>query len=84
MYGLALRDSRFDIALVSENGQPKMLHHLLQKSIGAGGKVALDSNYLICGSMKSRQIAANDVAEIPWDVLFFELRGPGRTLKLSQ
>jgi glyceraldehyde 3-phosphate dehydrogenase len=69
IYGLALRDSRFDIALVVENGQPKVLHHLLQKSIGAGAKVALDSNYLISGSMKSRLIAASDVAEIPWDAL---------------
>jgi hypothetical protein len=34
MYGLALRDSRFEIALVVGNGQPKMFHHLLQKSIG--------------------------------------------------
>lgn len=67
IYDLALRDSRFDIALVVENGHPKVLHHLLQKSIDANAEVALESNYLVSGGMMSRIMAANDVEKIPWD-----------------
>lgn len=69
IYRLALNDDRFDVVAISDIGQPKILQHLLNKSMGKGEKVRLESNYLIANGMESRLLPANHPTEIPWDVL---------------
>lgn len=73
LYGLAARDSRFDIVAVAEGGRPEVLHHLLQRSLPNGCNVGLSGNYLVCDRMKSRLITADHTAEIPWDALDVDL-----------
>lgn len=68
IYRLALADERFEVVAISDIGQPDILRHLLNKSMRHTATVRLESNYLICGDMKSRLMPANHPTEIPWDV----------------
>ena len=77
LYRLALEDERFDIVAVSDIGRADILHHLLARSLGRGGAVRLEGNYLIgkvagrCG--KTRLMQANRPAEVPWDLFGVDL-----------
>ena len=77
LYRLALEDGRFEIVAVSDIGQPDILHHLLTRSLGQGGGVQLQGNYLIGESKgrrrKTRLMQADRPAEMPWDVLGVDL-----------
>jgi len=68
IYRLALQDERFEVVAISDIGRPEILHHLLNKAMGKAAEIRLESNYLICGEMKSRLIPADHPTEIPWDV----------------
>lgn len=69
IYGLALQDSRYEIAAIAESGQPEVLHHLLQKSFASQEKITLNSNYFACNGMDSRLLTTEHTEEIPWDAL---------------
>ena len=68
IYRLAEQDERFDVVAISDIGQPQILCHLLNKSMGTRDRVRLESNYLVSGSMRSRLISADLPTEMPWDV----------------
>jgi len=68
IYRLAMDDERFEVVAISDIGQPEILQHLLNKSMGGGEKVQLETNHLVSGEMKSRLMPANHPTEIPWDV----------------
>ena len=68
IYELAVNDPRFEIVAVSDIGQPEILRHLLNKSMGNAPDVQLQSNFLVAGEMRSRLIPADHPTEIPWDV----------------
>ena len=81
IYRLALEDDRYEVVAVSDIGQPRILHHLLTKSLARQVPVRLDGNYLVseqagsgCGSdRKTRLLPAAKPAEIPWDVFGADL-----------
>ena len=68
IYRLAMNDDRFEVAAISDIGQPKILQHLLNKSMGSGAEIRLEANYLIGNGMKSRLMPADHPTEIPWDM----------------
>jgi len=74
IYRLALADPRFDVVALLDIGQPAILHRLLLQSLPHGAAVALQGNYLVHSpaggaSSRSRLMAAEKPAEIPWDLL---------------
>ena len=81
IYRLALDDSRYKVVAISDIGRPRILHHLLTKSMGHQVPVRLDGNYLVsdqAGSdhgtpQRTRLLPANEPAEVPWDVLGADL-----------
>ena len=77
IYRLALADGRFDMVAVSDIGQPAILHRLLRQTIGRDGDVALEGNYLVGRANspphRTRLMAAERPAEIPWDLLGVDL-----------
>lgn len=68
LYSLALADDRFEVVAISDIGKPKILHHLLGKTLGEHRPVELVDNYLICAGSRSRLMPADHPNEIPWDV----------------
>ena len=68
IYRLALQDDRFDIAAVSDIGQPQILHHLLTKGMSRMVDVRLEGNYLVSAKGRTRMLSADRPMEIPWDV----------------
>lgn len=80
IYRLALDDDRFDVVAVSDIGQPDILHHLLTKSMGRDANIALEGNFLVrlvsrteTTTRRTRLMAAEKPAEIPWDLLGVDL-----------
>jgi len=68
IYEIAKRDPRLDMVAISDIGQPKILHHLLQKTMSDSAGVALRGNYLVEGDTRTRLMTAISPAEVPWDV----------------
>jgi glyceraldehyde 3-phosphate dehydrogenase len=68
LYRLALQDDRFEVAAVSDIGQPSILHHLLTKTLGRGSGVTLEGNYLVSERGRTRLMYADRPSEMPWDV----------------
>lgn len=68
IYSLALKDDRFDVVVISDIGNPSILCHLLDKTLGRTGEVQLKSNYLVSSSCRTRLMPADHPNEIPWDV----------------
>lgn len=68
VYRLAQQDERFDVAAVSDIGQPQILHHLLTKTLGRAANVRLEGNYLVGEHTRTRLMSADRPAEMPWDV----------------
>ncbi|MDE0038744.1 MAG: glyceraldehyde-3-phosphate dehydrogenase [Gammaproteobacteria bacterium] len=73
IYRLALNDDRFDTVAIADIGQPDILHHLLSKSIGRDGGVALTGNHLVASdgttTQRTRLMSTERPGEIPWDLL---------------
>ena len=73
IYRLALNDDRFDTVAIADIGQPDILHHLLSKSIGRDGEVALTGNHLVASdgatTQRTRLMSTERPGEIPWDLL---------------
>ena len=67
LYKLALADERFDIVAVADIGQPKILSHLLDKTIGQAGMVRLENNYLVSDRFRSRLMPTRQPAGVAWD-----------------
>jgi glyceraldehyde 3-phosphate dehydrogenase len=68
IYRLALQDERFEIAAISDIGQPGILHHLLTKSLGREAGVRLEGNHLVSRRGRTRLMSADRPGEVPWDV----------------
>ena len=68
IYEVAKGDERFDIVAISDIGQPKILHHLLQKTMTSSTQVKLEGNYLVDGTARTRLMTAISPSEVPWDV----------------
>lgn len=68
IYRLAQQDDRFDIAVISDIGQPQILHHLLTKTMSRMPNVRLDGNYLVSENGRTRMMSADRPMEVPWDV----------------
>jgi glyceraldehyde 3-phosphate dehydrogenase len=68
LYRLALQDERFDVAAISDIGQPNILHHLLTKSLGREAGVRLEGNHLVSERGRTRLMSADRPSEIPWEV----------------
>jgi len=68
IYKLAASDSRFDVVAVADIGQPEILEHLLDVTMGHTGEVELQGNYLVGPSDRTRLMPTNEPREIPWDM----------------
>ena len=68
LYQLAAQDDRFEIVAISDIGQPEILCHLLNKSMGQTDNVKLVDNYLTSNGSRTRLMSADHPTEIPWDV----------------
>jgi glyceraldehyde 3-phosphate dehydrogenase len=68
IYKLATQDDRFEVVAISDIGQPEILCHLLNKSMGKTANVKLVGNYLLSNNCRTRFLSADHPTEIPWDV----------------
>ena len=68
IYRLATQDDRFEVAAISDIGQPEILCHLLNKSMGRAGDIELVNNHLLANGSRARLLSADHPIEIPWDV----------------
>ena len=68
LYKLTLQDRRFDVVAISDIGQPQILCHLLDKTMGRTGKVQLEDNYLVSTGGRARLMSTDHPTDIPWDV----------------
>lgn len=68
IYQLATQDDRFEVVAISDIGEPEILCHLLNKSMGKAGNVKLVSNYLLSNGRRTRLLSADHPTEITWDV----------------
>ena len=68
LYKLTLQDKRYDVVAISDIGQPQILHHLLDKTMGQSGEVRLEGNYLVSDYGRTRLMPAERPMEIPWDI----------------
>lgn len=68
IYRLATQDDRFEVVAISDIGQPEILCHLLNKSMGRTGNIKFVNNYLLADDSRTRLLSADHPTEIPWDV----------------
>lgn len=68
LYKLAASDSRFEVVAIADIGQPEILEHLLDVTMGHTGEVELQGNYLVSSSQRTRLMPTNQPNEIPWDM----------------
>jgi glyceraldehyde 3-phosphate dehydrogenase len=68
IYRLAQQDERFEVAAVSDIGQPQILHYLLTKTMARATSVRLEGNYLVSERGRTRLMSADRPMEMPWDV----------------
>ena len=68
IYEIAKADKQIEMVAISDIGQPKILHHLLQKTMSSSTGVKLDGNYLVDKDHRTRLMTAISPAEVPWDV----------------
>ena len=68
LYKLAAHDSRFEVVAISDIGQPEILTHLLDVTMGHTGEVKLQRNALVNGEQRTRLMPTNKPNEIPWDM----------------
>jgi len=68
LYKLAAGDSRFEVVAISDIGQPEILTHLLDVTMGHTGEVQLHRNCLVNGDQRTRLMPTNRPNEIPWDM----------------
>lgn len=68
LYQLALNDEEFDIVAISDIGNPEILCHLLDVTMGHTDEIRLEGNYLVGPGAKTRILPADRPTEIPWDV----------------
>jgi len=68
LFQQALERERFEVVVISDIGQPEILHHLLDKTMGQDSDVTLESNYLVSERGRTRLMPADHPNEIPWDV----------------
>ena len=70
VYRLALHDPRFDVIAACDIGDPKILHHLVNKSMTRGVSVRFEDDYLVGNQSgcKTRLLRAKTPADIWWDV----------------
>lgn len=68
LYRLAQQDERFELAAISDIGQPQILHHLLTKTLDRGTRVTLEGNYLVSDQGRTRLMSVDRPSEMPWDV----------------
>lgn len=68
LFRLVQQDDRFEVAAVSDIGQPNILHHLLTKTLERSDDVRLEGNYLVSDRGRTRLMSANRPIEMPWDV----------------
>lgn len=73
LYQLAMSNEQFEVVAISDLGQPQILTHLLEKTLGQKGTVALKSNYLVSAAGKTRLMPADQPTEIPWDLFDVDL-----------
>jgi len=68
LYKLASSDSRFEVVAISDIGQPEILTHLLDVTMGHTGEVQLHRNCLVNGEQQTRLMPTDKPNEIPWDM----------------
>jgi len=66
-YRLAQERDDLDIVVISDLGNPEILHYLLQVD-GIEDDVVLEGNYFVSPVMRSRMISAVEPKDVPWDV----------------
>jgi glyceraldehyde 3-phosphate dehydrogenase len=68
IYRLVLDDPRFELVAISDIGQPRILHHLVTKTLRRRADIRLEGNYLVSGRRRTRLMPADRPTEVPWDV----------------
>jgi glyceraldehyde 3-phosphate dehydrogenase len=67
IYGLAQASEQFEVTAISDIGQPQILCHLLNKTLGKNSDIKLEANHLVSAQGRSRLMPTDRPAEIPWD-----------------
>ena len=68
IYDLAARSDDLEIAAIADIGDPKILHYLLCSEVRDSDQHRLDGNFLANDRFRSRLMAIDTPAEMPWDV----------------
>jgi len=68
IYKRTLASDAFDIVAISDIGQPEILCHLLDVTLGHRKEIALEGNYLVGTRARTRIMSADRPGEIPWDI----------------
>lgn len=67
IYDLAAQSKDVDITVVSDIGDPAILHYLLCSEVNRGDDYRLEGNYLCCPRFKTRMLCIDSPEEMPWD-----------------
>lgn len=68
IYQLAMKDDQLDVVVISDIGDPQILCHLLDVTLGHTDEIRLEGNYLVGDNLRTRMMSANEPGEVPWDV----------------
>ncbi len=73
-YRLCLKRPEIQITIISDIGNPEILHYLLRvDGEMRRADIRLENNYLITDHGKARMIQAAGPADVPWDVLGIDM-----------
>lgn len=67
LYNYCLNDDRFEIMVISDIGQPQILHYLLVSHLKVNAEVKLEGNYLVSKNGRARMMQGIAPGHVPWD-----------------
>lgn len=68
IYRLATRSEDFEVAAIADIGAPEILHYLLCSEARVPADYQLEGNFLLNPRFRTRVLAIDTPAEVPWDV----------------
>lgn len=67
IYDLAACSDDVEIPVISDIGDPDILHYLLCSEVEDATEYSIDGNYLYCPRFKTRMLRIDTPVEMPWD-----------------
>jgi glyceraldehyde 3-phosphate dehydrogenase len=72
IYQLAAQSGDIEVVAIADLGAPDILHYLLCTEVSETSCYQLEGNYLVCPRFRSRMVAIDTPAEMPWDAFGVE------------